>query len=189
MAAVFVSPSRAMPRCRSPPLQSDFRKISDFRLERTMFDNTNPYTLRTEIREGITHYYVSFRNGQSALRETEVNRDVYLTIDECRKHEKRQRNFFDRHIEHSDLTDETLSRRAQTPPASVEEAIIGKEFADALRAVIDGLPKGQQRRFILYHEIGLTYEQIAEIEGCSKVSAFRSVSRAEEKIRDVMRNF
>jgi len=51
------------------------------------------------------------------------------------------------------------------------------------------LPATQRRRFILYHEFGLTYEQIAEMEGCSKVSAFRSVSRAEEKIKDELRNF
>jgi hypothetical protein len=34
-----------------------------------MFDNTNPYTLRTEIVEGITHYYVSFSDGQAIPRE------------------------------------------------------------------------------------------------------------------------
>jgi len=43
-----------------------------------MFDNTNPYTLRTEIIEGIMHYYVSFKDGQAIPRETEVSRPVYF---------------------------------------------------------------------------------------------------------------
>jgi hypothetical protein len=43
-----------------------------------MFDNTNQYTLRTEIHEGITRYYVSFADGQTVHRETEVSRPVYL---------------------------------------------------------------------------------------------------------------
>jgi len=33
-----------------------------------MFDNTNPYTLRTEVVEGITRYYVSFKDGPRSSR-------------------------------------------------------------------------------------------------------------------------
>jgi RNA polymerase sigma-70 factor (ECF subfamily) len=154
-----------------------------------MFDNTNPYVLRTEIRKGITRYYVSFRDGQATLREIEVSREVYLVIDECRKHEKRQKNFFDRYIEHSELMDETLSRRAHTLPMSVEEELDRKEEADALRAAIGGLPEIQRRRFVLYHEAHLTYEQIAEVEGCTKRAVKFSVDIAEEKIREKLKNF
>jgi RNA polymerase sigma-70 factor (ECF subfamily) len=153
-----------------------------------MFDNTNPYTLRMEICEDITHYYISFADGQAVQRETEVSREVYLAMDECRRHEKRQRNFFDRYIEHSDMTDETLSRRAHTPPLSVEEIIIREESADALRTAIKGLPEIQRRRFILYHEVGFTYEQISKIEGCKRQSVCDSVLLAEKKIRENLKN-
>lgn len=154
-----------------------------------MYGNTNPYTLRTEIREGVTYYYASFRDSQSALRETEVSREVYIVIDECRRHEKRQKNFFDRYIEHSELMDETLLRRAFTPPLTIEEAINKEEMADALNAAIEGLPEVQRRRFVLYYEVGLTYEQIAEIEGCKRQPVSRSVERATEKIRKLMEKF
>jgi RNA polymerase sigma-70 factor (ECF subfamily) len=154
-----------------------------------MFDNTNPYVLRTEIREGITRYYVSFRDGQAVLRETEVSREVYLVIDECRRHEKRQKNFFDRYIEHSELTDETLSHRAHTSPMSVEEEIDKKEESDALRAAIGELPEIQRRRFVLHHEAHLTYKQIAEIEGCTKRAVKFSVDIAGEKLRGKLKNF
>jgi RNA polymerase sigma-70 factor (ECF subfamily) len=177
-----------MPRCRSPPLRSElFQRIQIG--EWAMFDNTNPYALRTEVRKGITYYYVSFTDSLNTFRETEVSSEVYLLLDECRRHEKRQKNFFDRHIEHSDLTDETLNRRALHTPETADEAVLRKEEANALRAVIAGLPEIQRRRFILYHEVRLTYEQIAKAEGCSKASVFRSVSRAEEKIREVIKNF
>jgi RNA polymerase sigma-70 factor (ECF subfamily) len=154
-----------------------------------MFDNENSYTLRTETGEGITRYFVSFADGQAIFRETEVSREVYLAIDDCRRHEKRQRNFFDRYIEHSDLTDETLARRAHTPPLPLEEAVIKKEKSNALRAAIGGLPEVQRRRFALYHEAGLTYGQIAEIEGCKRQPIARSVERAAEKIRKVIKDF
>jgi RNA polymerase sigma-70 factor (ECF subfamily) len=154
-----------------------------------MFYNTYPYALRMEIREGAINYIVSFADGQSVLRETEVSREVYLTLDECRRHEKRQKNFFDRHIEHSDLTDETLSRRALNAPKTADEAVAHKEEAGALHAAIAELPEVQRRRFVLYHEIGLTYAQIADMEGCTKRAVKFSVDIAEGKIREKLKNF
>jgi RNA polymerase sigma-70 factor (ECF subfamily) len=153
-----------------------------------MFDNTNPYALRAEVREGITYYYISFTDGQAVRQEIEVSREMYFAIDECRKHEKRQQNFYERHIEHFDLTDEALFLRALAPPPSIEEALIEKELANALRVAIKKLPDIQRRRFILYHERGLTYEQIAEIEGCKKQSVCDSVRLAEKKVREKINN-
>jgi RNA polymerase sigma-70 factor (ECF subfamily) len=154
-----------------------------------MFDNTNPYTLRTEIREGITHYYVSFSDGQAVPRETEVSRPVYLEFLRFVKIERNLRRFDERHLEYSELTDETLYARAANPPKSVEETVFDSERDERLRQAIAKLPEVGRRRFVLHHEFGLTYEQIAKMEGCSKVSAFRSVNRAEEKIRELMKNF
>jgi len=77
-----------------------------------MFDNTNPYILRTEIIEGITHFYVSFADGQAIPRETEVSRPVYLEFCRFVKRERNLRRSDERHIEQSELTDETLYNRA-----------------------------------------------------------------------------
>jgi len=154
-----------------------------------MFDNTNPYTLRTEIIEGITHYYVCFTDGQAIPRETEVSRPVYVEFCRFVKRERNLRRSDERHIEQSELTDETLYARAFCPPKSVEEAAFDSLRDERLRQAIAELSEIQRRRFVLYHEFGLTYEQIAEMEGCSKVSAFRSVSRAEEKIKEGLKNF
>jgi hypothetical protein len=73
-----------------------------------MFDNKNPYTLRTETGEGITHYYISFTDGQSVYREAEVSRPVYLEFLRFVKTECILRHWDERHREHSDLTDEIL---------------------------------------------------------------------------------
>jgi RNA polymerase sigma-70 factor (ECF subfamily) len=154
-----------------------------------MFDNTNLYTLRTEIAEGIMHYYVSFTDGQAIHRETEVSRPVYLEFCRFVKQERNLRRWDERHTEQSDLADETLYNRAAIPPKSVEETVFDSERNERLRQSIAELPEIQRRRFVLHHEFGLTYEQIAKMEGCSKVSAFRSVNRAEEKIRELMKNF
>jgi RNA polymerase sigma-70 factor (ECF subfamily) len=77
-----------------------------------MFDNTNPYTLRAEITDGITRYFVSFTDGQNIRRETEVSRPVYLEFLRFVRVERNLRRSDERHNERSDLTDETLNRRA-----------------------------------------------------------------------------
>lgn len=148
-----------------------------------MFDNTTHYTLHTEIVEGITHYFISFTDEQAIYRETEVSRPVYLEFLRFVKTERNLRRSDERHIEQSDLTDETLYKRALIPPKSVEDTAFDSMRNKHLRLAIQSLPEIQRRRFILYHEFGLTYEQIAEIEGCSHVAVIHSLSKAEKKIK------
>ena len=57
-----------------------------------------------------------------------------------------------------------------------------------LRQVITELPEIQRRRFFLYHDFGLTYEQIADMEGCTRRAVKFSVDLAEEKIREKLKD-
>ena len=148
-----------------------------------MFDNANPYALRTETAGGITRHYVSFMDGQDTTQETEVSRPVYLEFQRFNKIERNLRRWDERHIEQSDLTDETLYDRALRQPKSLEETVYDSQRDELLRLAVQSLPKIQRRRFVLYHEHGLTYEQIAEIEGCHFTSVRIAVLRAEEKIK------
>jgi RNA polymerase sigma-70 factor (ECF subfamily) len=152
-----------------------------------MFDNTNPYTLRTEIVEGITHYHVSFVDGQAIHRETEVSRPVYLEFERFVKVERNLKRKDERNTEQSDLTEEMLHKRAFYPQKSVEETTLDSLRDEQLRLAIESLPEIQRRRFILYHEFGLTYEQIAKMEGCKRQPVPRSVERANEKIREAVK--
>jgi len=151
-----------------------------------MFDNTNHYTLRTEVVEGITRYYVSFTDGQAMPREIEVSRPVYLEFLRFIKIERNLRRWDERHTEQSGLTDEMLYKRALYPQKSVEDTAFDSLRNEQLRLAVQHLPEIQRRRFVLYHEFGLTYEQIAEMEGCKRQPITRSIERAREKIREVM---
>jgi len=148
-----------------------------------MFDNANPYTLRTENVENIIHYYVSFIDGQAIHRETEVSRPVYLEFLRFIKTERNLRRWDERHTEQSELTDETLYIRALHAQKDVEDTIFDRLQSAQLRLAVERLPETQRRRFVLYHDFGLTYEQIAKMEGCTKMPVKRSVNRAEESVR------
>ena len=153
-----------------------------------MFDTNNPYALRKENTQGIIRYFVSFIDGQAAARETEVSRSVYLELLRFIKTERNLRRWDERHIEQSELRDEIIYSRAFDHPKSVEDTILDSLRNEQLRLAIEGLPKLQRRRFLLHYEFGLTYEQIAQMEGRSKMSVCESVLRAEEKIREKLKN-
>lgn len=151
-----------------------------------MFYTTNPYTLRKVVIDGIMHYYISFTDGQAVPRESEVSRPVYLEFWRFVKQERNLRRSDERHIEQSDLTDETLYNRALRPPKSIEETTFDTLRDERLRQIIANLPEIQRRRFILHHEFGLTYEQIAGMEGCTFQAVAKAVTNAETTIKKIL---
>ena len=73
--------------------------------------------------------------------------------------------------------------RAVHRPATVEESTLqSMEYAKLHRAISE-LPEIQKRRLILYYFQGLTYEQIAEMEGCRYQSVQESILSAIKKLR------
>ena len=153
-----------------------------------MFDNKNEYTSRIERIGGLRHYVLCFKDGQGLLHEVEVPRAVYLEFLRFAREEHNQSRWNRRYIEQSDLTDQSLYDRARHKPKSVDDTVLDRLRDEQLAEAIAKLPETQKRRFTLYHEFELTYTQIAEAEGCSKVAVKYSVDRAEEKIRRIFIN-
>ena len=152
-----------------------------------MFNKHNPYTLRKEIVGGLTRYYVSFADGQGIFRETEVSRPVYLEFMRFVKAERRLRRWDERHLNEGEFIDEAVYGRTLEPEKSVEDTIFDVERSEQLRSAIQSLPETQRRRFILHHEFGLTYKQIAEIEKRHISSVSESIIRAEERIKKIIK--
>ncbi len=97
-------------------------------------------------------------------------------------------NEWDRHIEQSELSEETLEQRMRKSPSSVEETVYQAIQREQLYKAIDCLPKTQRRRMLLYYFYDFTYEKIAEIEGCPVMPVKRSIDRALEKIKKFLEN-
>jgi RNA polymerase sigma-70 factor (ECF subfamily) len=148
-----------------------------------MFDNTDHYSLRNEVNGGLTRYYVSFADGQGILRETEVSRPVYLEFLRFIKVERNLRRWDERHTIYADLNDEALINRALCFTKSAEEMAFDSLLNEQLRLAIQGLTDIQCRRFALYYEFGLSYDQIAEIEGCSFVAVKYTIDKAKAAIK------
>ena len=70
-------------------------------------DKYNPYTLT--ITEG--HYYLSFKDGRGKQQNIEIDEILYQTFDRFELEDISHLNRVSRHIEHSELTEETLNDR------------------------------------------------------------------------------
>ena len=137
------------------------------------------YSFRTENVGGEIKYFAIFTDGDGNPQETEIPREVYMALEDCRRHEQRQTRSDERHIEQSLLSDEQLIERAEKPPAPMDEAI---SLSLDLRAALPLLTEIQRRRFLLHHEHSLSFEQIAQAENRSKSTIAESITTATEKL-------
>ena len=148
-----------------------------------MADNKPAYSVHTAEMDGTARYFTAFTNDSGAKQEIEINYEIYLALEDYRLIEKRQENEFDRHREHFQLSEAQLAARTLRPPQPMEEAV-----AQALdmQAALDELPPDQRRRFLLSHEMGLSFSEIARDENLSRQAIAQSIGRAEEKIKNIL---
>lgn len=67
-----------------------------------------PYELYIEKKNEKEHYFVSFVDVNKEKMTVEISQSLYLEFETFRKADKRNENFWDRHIEQITMTDETL---------------------------------------------------------------------------------
>lgn len=99
------------------------------------------------------------------LRELQITKELFEVLNRFELDDLSILNEWDRHYEHSELTEISLYNRAVLSPESVEEAVFRNLRYEALHRAIKQLPEVQRRRLILYYFMGLTYAQIAERRG------------------------
>ena len=148
-------------------------------------DKDNPYTIYT-TKNG---QYVSFKDGQGGLHNLKIDKPLYLLFDRFELEDKSYLNYFDRYIEHSELTESSLDERAAAKSEPVEDIVYCRICNERLYHAVAALPKKQRRRLVMYYFYDLTYEKIAELEKCSAHSVFVAIKRAEDKIKTFFNNF
>ena len=142
-------------------------------------DKYNPYTLT----EKEDKHYLSFRDGQGVLRELQITKELFEALNRFELDDLSILNEWDRHIEHFEQSEQALNRRAFFKAESVEETVLRNMEYERLHRAISELPEKQRRRLTLYYFKGLTYEQIAEMEGCTIMPVKRSIDSALKKIK------
>ena len=148
-------------------------------------DKYNPYTLT--ITEG--RYYLSFKDGRGKQQNIEIDEVLYQTFDRFELEDISHLNRVSRHIEHSELTEETLNDRTFHKAKQIEDIVSESIEYEQLHRAVSKLPKVQCRRLKLYFFGEMSYEQIAKLEGCTKRAVKFSVDIAVEKLKKNFKKF
>ena len=94
----------------------------------------NPYTLMIEN----DIYYVLFTDVKNIIHKIEVSEDVFIAFNSFELDDKKIMNEFDRHIEHSELSEITINKKAIIKSELVDESVeknIEDELIKAAREV------------------------------------------------------
>ena len=147
-------------------------------------DKYNPYTLYTKA----GRYYISFVDVNNNFQEIAVSQKVFESFNRFELEDISQLNEYDRHLEHSELNENTLYQKSVSSEQPLEEYFDKAQDGENLHIVINKLPDVQKRRLKKYYFEDKTFEEIAHEEGCTYQCVQRSVYRAVGKIKNILKN-
>ena len=142
----------------------------------------NPYTLKTID----NNYYILFRDGQNIPRMIEVNKETFDIFNQFELDDLKELNEFDRHIEHKELSEESLYNRGANSSESLDDYIIRKTSYEELMNAINQLSSTQRRRVKMYYFDELDLKTIATIEKTSFQMISKSIKQAIKKLKKIL---
>ncbi len=143
----------------------------------------NPYVLKIVDKKHI----VVFKDNKNRLHEVEVSEDVFYQLDLFELEDISQMHKNHRHIEQSELCDETLYKRMFNKAEMPDELILKKiEFKELISAV-NQLPKIEKRRIKKYYFDQKTQREIAEEEHVNIRAVQYSLNIALKKLKKLLK--
>ena len=147
-------------------------------------DKYNPYTLHKENER----YYVSFIDSNNKFQKIEISQEVFESFNKFELEDVSQMNEYDRHLEHSEVDENTLYQKSVSSEQPLEEYFDKAQDAENLHMAISKLPDVQKCRLKKYYFEDKTFEEISHEEGCTYQCVQRPVYRAVAKIKNILKN-
>lgn len=147
-------------------------------------DKYNPYTLHMENGK----YYILFVDVNNHIQRVEVSKQIFESFNKFELEDISQMNEYDRHYEHSEIYENALHRRNVSDIQLLEEYFDNAQDAENLHMAVNKLSEVQKRRLNKYYFEEKTFDKIALEEGCTYQCVQRSVYRAVEKIKNILKN-
>ena len=111
-----------------------------------------------------------------------------MALNEFELIELSQLNEFDRHIEHFDLCEEAINKRAVNKQKSIEENVEELLEHEKLKEAINKLSPIQKRRLKMYYFEDMTLDEIALVEKCSHQAVSKSIKKSIEELKKNLKN-
>lgn len=164
-------------------MDKNYPKNSDPRPKRRR-SKDNPYEIYSVgTHTDRPHYYIAFTDSTGVRQELEIDKALFDMLDRFELDDLSFLNEVDNHYERSELTEASLNARAFEPRETVEEVVTLRDENERLHRAIAMLPVKQRKRLTLYYFRGLSYAQIAKIEGCKYQTVQESIYAALAKLK------
>ena len=147
------------------------------------FSGDDPCTLIVNDQE------LFFEHGVSQIVQLFAAQMKFDDLDDQRDNILREMNEVDRHIEHSEIYEDNLVVRAKEKTISMEDEFIQKATFEELKRAIEMLPDIQKKRIKRYYFDDLNVCQIAELEGVAHQVVDRSIKKAINNLRKILKKF
>ena len=142
----------------------------------------NPYTIKTID----NRYYILFKDGENIPRTVEVPKNVFDIFNQFELDDLKELNEFDRHIEHKELSEESIFNRGANSTESLDDFVIRKTSYEELMNAINQLSSTQRRRVKMYYFDELDLKTIATIEKTSFQMISKSIKQAIKKLKKIL---
>ena len=116
----------------------------------------NPYTIYIEDNK----YYIKFNN-----KTLEIEKEMYDVFDLSERYDRKELNEVSNHIEHLDLSDESIYFRSKYKEELIEERFIKESTYEELMKAINNLKPIQIEWVKKYYFLNMTQQEIADSEG------------------------
>ena len=100
-------------------------------------DKYNPYTLHTENEKN----YVLFIDVNNHIQKVEVSKKIFDSFNKFELEDISQINEYDRHLEHSEVDENTLYQKSVSSEQPLEEYLDNTQDMENLHMVIKNLPE------------------------------------------------
>lgn len=147
-------------------------------------DKDNPYEIFTiGIETDCPRYYIRFKDCSHIEHCFEISKELFELLDSFELADLSFLNEWDRHLEQSVQTEASIEARSICRQETVEETVFRHIESEMLHKAIATLPEVQRRRLLLYFFGNMTYQEIAELEGCKHPAVMKSVKAAIETLK------
>ncbi len=143
-------------------------------------DKDNPYRIYSiGIDTDNPQYFVEFNDVNEVSHTIEIEESLFNEFNSFELEDLSYLNESERH--HASMDNiEAFSEDI------TEESVLKRILSEELHAALPELTEVQRKRVILYYFYDYTYEQIAQLDGCTKMPVKRSIDDAIKKLRKLL---
>ena len=111
-----------------------------------------------------------------------MSKEVYEFLQESERKEQNQKKRDKEHLDGRELTDHLMEAHGFRRFPDVAEQYITQETVKRVFDILQTCTPAQKRRFLLHYVYGLSFVELAALEGCTETPIRKSVRQVKEKI-------